>query len=228
MSARRRGLLITFEGLEGTGKSTQLSRLARRLGRAGLDVVVTREPGGTALGRRLRVSLLRASARPPVPAAELLLYVADRVQHLVEVVEPALARGAIVLCDRYADATLAYQGHGRGLDLDWIRRLHADPPLDRRPDRTLWIDLDPAVALARARRRERATRSARRDDRFERECLAFHRRVRRGYLTLARAEPRRVVRIRGDAAPDVVERRVLRALAPLLPAGTIAAGASAC
>jgi dTMP kinase len=224
MSARPRGTFITFEGLEGTGKSTQVARLARRLRRAGLDVVVTREPGGTRLGRRLRSALLRPGAQAPVPAAELLLYVADRIQHACEVVDPALARGAVVLCDRYIDATVAYQGYGRGLDLALIRRLHALAALDRRPDRTVWIDLDPAAALRRARRRDRTRPAAAREDRFERERLAFHRRVRRGYLCLARTEPRRICRIGGDAAAAVVERRVLRALAALLPAAAAEVG----
>ena len=145
-----RGRFITFEGVEGSGKTTQLEGLAERLRRGGADVVVTREPGGTTLGRELRALVLRPSAEPMSPVAELLLYATDRAQHLTEIVEPALERGTIVLCDRYKDATLAYQGYGRELDLERIRELHRRPPLDRMPDRTVLLVLDPAVALAGA------------------------------------------------------------------------------
>jgi dTMP kinase len=209
------GRFVTFEGIEGTGKSTQLVRLARRWTELGADVVATREPGGTELGRRLRGLLLRPAERPPCPEAELLAYVADRAQHLVEVIEPALARGAIVLCDRYADATLAYQGYGRGMDLRWIRELHRRPPLDRVPDRTVLLDLDPETALERARRRDFERASG--EGRFEQESLDFHRRVREGYLDLAAAAPQRIRLVDAAGDEDAVARRVVLALDDLLP-----------
>jgi dTMP kinase len=213
----RRAAFVTFEGIEGTGKTTQIARLARRLKRAGREVVLTREPGGTGLGRRLRRALLQPDADPISAPAELLLYVGDRAQHLAEVVEPALARGAVVLCDRYVDATLAYQGYGRGLDLQWIRALHWSAPLDRRPDRTILIDLEAKAALARARKRNRARGLTNKEGRFERERLAFHRRVRAGYLKLARVEPARIRLVDGRGEPGRVEERVLAALAGLFP-----------
>jgi dTMP kinase len=217
----RRGRFVTFEGIEGTGKTTQLERLAARLRGGGVDVFVTREPGGTALGRELRAVLLRPTGTAIAPLAELLLYVADRAQHLEQIVLPALQRGAIVLCDRYTDATLAYQGYGRELGLDWIRRLHARAPLDLLPDRTILLELDPAVALARARRREAARGDRAGEDRFERERLEFHRRVADGYAALASEDPVRVRRVDGAGSPDDVEGRVRGALCDLLPLAAV-------
>ena len=212
------GRFITFEGIEGSGKTTQLERLAERLRRGAADVVVTREPGGTTLGRELRALVLRPSAEPMSPVAELLLYATDRAQHLTEIVEPALERGAIVLCDRYKDATLAYQGYGRGLDLERIRELHRRPPLDRTPDRTVLLVLDPAVALARATRRNVEHDLVEIEGRFEKERLEFHRRVAEGYGAMAAAEPERfrVVEAQGDV--QQVGRRVVEAVRDLLPA----------
>jgi dTMP kinase len=208
-------LFITFEGLEGSGKTTQIERLARRLEASGAEVVVTREPGATELGSALRALLLRPTNTPMSPAAELLLYVADRAEHLFQLVEPALARGAIVLCDRYSDATLAYQGRGRGLGPDRVRELHRWPPLDRRPHRTLLFEIDAAMALARARSRDAQAGRDEEEGRFEQERLAFHRRVAAGYRELAAAEPERIRVI--DARGDVldVERRTLDALVDL-------------
>lgn len=208
---------ITFEGTEGVGKSTQIDRLARALERAGRRVVVTREPGGTALGLRLRALLLEPSERPMHPRVELLLYTADRAQHLVDVVLPALARGDVVLCDRYLDATLAYQGHARGLGFDAVLALHAGPPLDARPDRTLLLDMQAAAGLPRARRRNAGTGLATSEGRFEDERPAFHERVREGYLELARREPRRIVRVDAAGTVEEVGLRVLEALRDLFP-----------
>jgi len=215
-----RGIWITFEGIEGTGKSTQIERLAVRLRARGTAVVLTREPGGTELGLRLRELLLRPTRRPMHPTAELLLYAADRAQHLTEVVLPALERGDVVLCDRYLDATLAYQGHGRGLGVERVLELHRRPPLDRRPRRTILLDLDPATALARARQRNTGQGLDHTEGRFENELLEFHRRVRRGYLELAAAEPERMRVVSGEGDPDEVEARILDALRDLpFPAG---------
>lgn len=212
---RRRGVFVSFEGIEGSGKTTQMTQIAGRLIAAGEDVVATREPGGSPLGKRLRAVLLESGDHPIDARAELLLYVADRAQHLVEVVEPALAAGRIVLCDRYADATFAYQGFGRGLSLETIRSLHAAPPLDRRPDRTILLDLDPRIGVERARNRNRELGMERTEGRFENERLDFHRRVRDGYLTLAAAEPFRFRIVAAEESPHAVQARIADLLADL-------------
>ena len=215
---RRHGRFITFEGIEGSGKSTQIARLAERLEDAGESAIVTREPGGSPLGRRLRSLLLGGEITTIEPMAELLLYVADRAQHLCELVEPMLAAGTHVLCDRYVDATMAYQGHARGLDLELIRRLHEVPPLDRRPHRTILLDLEPELGLERARRRNDELRLTASEGRFESEALAFHRRVREGYLSLAEAEPFRFRIVAAEGNPDEIAARVADLLSDLFPA----------
>ncbi len=187
-----RGVLITFEGVEGSGKTTQMLGLARRLTRAGHRVERTREPDGTELGRAVR----RLFERGPEPLSELFLFLAARRQHVVEHIDPWLARGRIVLCDRYVDATVAYQGFGRGLDPEMIRELNVRVTGGVLPDLTLLFDLDPAVGFRRIGRRRR--------DHFERQALAFHRRVRRGYLDIQRAEPKRVRAIDAGRSPRAV------------------------
>jgi len=214
---RRRGIFVTFEGVEGSGKTTQIARLARRLRAAGIETVRTREPGGTAAGERIRRILLDRDAGSVSAEAELLLYAADRAQHIVELIGPALRRGAVVLCDRYLDATLAYQGFGRGLGLARILEIHGVAPLDLRPDRTVLLDHDPAVGLARARRRNRRRGTARSEGRMEHEALAFHRRVRAGYLRLAAAAPERFRVVDALGTPAEVAERILGAVADLLP-----------
>jgi dTMP kinase len=216
-SARRRGFFVTFEGIEGSGKTTQIERLADRLRAGDEPALVTREPGGSPLGRRLRALLLGDDVGPIEPIAEMLLYVADRAQHLREVIEPALAAGTHVLCDRYVDATLAYQGFARGLDLDLIRTLHRKPPLDRRPDRTILLDLDPELGLERARRRNDDLGLAAAEGRFEREALEFHGRVRDGYLALAEAEPFRFRIVAAEGSAGEIEARVADLLSDLFP-----------
>ena len=210
------GTFVTFEGIEGSGKSTQARQLAERLRHTGREVVLTREPGGTALGRELR-ALLLASGSPVLPAAEMLLYAADRAQHVGETIAPALARGAVVLCDRFLDATLAYQGVARGLGMEIVRELHHRPPLDLRPHRTLLLDLEPGPALARARGRDAARTGGPDEGRFEAEPLAFHRKVREGYLQLAAAEPERVRVIAASGSEEEVASAVLREVSDLFP-----------
>jgi len=187
---------ITFEGVEGCGKSTQLKLLDDRLRAAGRDVRATREPGGTPLGERLRAILLDGARAPLDPIAECLLFEADRRQHLVEVIRPALAAGAWILCDRFSDSTEAYQSAGRGLDSAFIEAVDGRVRDGISPDLTLLYDLDAAEGLARTRRRDART------DRFQSEELAFHERVRRRFLEIARREPDRVVIVpaHGDAA----------------------------
>ncbi len=207
MTARRhRGLFVTFEGTEGSGKSTQLRLLARRLRRRGVPLLVTRQPGGTPAGARLRRLLLHAGALDP--RAELLLMFADRRQHLTESIEPALASGVVVLCDRYTDASRAYQGAGRRLGEELVDLLHARF-CALEPDRTYLFDCAPRIGLARL-----AARSGK--DRIEREELAFHRRVRTAYLDRARREPARFVVLDGTRPPEELASAVAEDLDALL------------
>jgi len=178
-------LFVTFEGIEGSGKSTHLRLLANALRSAGHNVVETREPGGTALGQALRELLLAPSATPPEPLAELLLYCADRAQHVAQVIRPALAAGQVVLCDRFSDSTLAYQGYARSLDLGTVRALDAAARGGLEPDLTFLLDCPPDAGLARARARSGSS------DRFEQEALAFHEAVQRGFHALAATAPGR-------------------------------------
>jgi dTMP kinase len=192
-----RGCLITFEGVEGSGKTTQMLRLERALRRAGHRVERTREPDGTTLGVAVRGLFERRGVRPE-PLTEVFLFMAARRQHVVETITPWLARGCVVLCDRYTDATIAYQGYGRGVDLDFIRELNVHATGGLAPDLTLLFDLPPEEGFRRI--------GGRRLDHFEREKLAFHRRVRRGYLEIRRAEPKRVRLIRaGRPAAQVAD-----------------------
>lgn len=188
---------ITFEGVEGSGKSTQLSLTAARVREMGRTVLETREPGGTGIGERIRQILLDPAHTHLEPLAEWLLYEADRGQHVREILRPALDRGAIVLCDRYSDATEAYQQVGRGIDPESVRRVDALARDGLQPDLTLLYDLDPEEGLSRTRKRD-----GERLGRFEATEIAFHRRVRAAYLDIARREPDRVAVIsaRGNAA----------------------------
>jgi dTMP kinase len=200
---------ITFEGVEGSGKTTQLRRLAARLGPG---VVVTREPGGTAIGQAVRQILLDPGNAELTPVAELLLYFADRAQNVAEVVRPALAEGRTVLCDRHVESSLAYQGYGRGLDLEAIRGLAALATSGLRPDLIVLLDVPVATGLARV-----GERGA--HDRLEAEVREFHDRVRDGYEALLAQEPGRWLRLDGTAAPDVVFAALCAGLAErgLLP-----------
>jgi len=185
------GALVTFEGTEGSGKSTQIALLAEALGARGMAVTVTREPGGTPFGASLR-GLLLDPAGGIEPLAELFLYLADRAQHVATVVRPALERGEIVLCDRFADATAAYQGAGRGIDAEFVEEGSARAAGGVVPDLTVLLEFrDVHTGLLRARRRQLADGSAGVADRFEREEIAFHERVRDGYRRLAAASPGR-------------------------------------
>lgn len=191
-----KGLLITLEGGEGSGKTTQAQALAARLEERGYAVCLTREPGGTELGQAVQ-RLLEAD-RAPAPLAELLLFAADRAQHVQEVIAPALVAGKIVVCDRFADSTLAYQGSGRGLDLGLVRRLNDEATGGLRPDLTLLLDIAPEVGLEREGSQLDVT---------GRESLEFHQRVREGFLALAREEPERFVVIDATLPPEDVTDR---------------------
>ena len=200
------GVFITMEGVEGSGKSTQIQRLAERLGRAGLPLVVSKEPGGTALGRELRALLLapHASGESWCPKAELLLFYADRAQHLANVVRPALAEGKIVLVDRFEDSSWAYQG-AQGVpeaDLIHLREVVLG---DFRPDLTLVLDMDPEASLKRVDARNAGLGPSFRETRFDQEALGFHRKVRQRFLEIAGREPGRVVLIPGQGGLEAVE-----------------------
>lgn len=181
---------ITFEGIEGCGKTTQVRLLVDFLTSRGHNVTVTREPGGCAIADQVRAILLDAENNALVPLAELLLYAAARAQHVEEVIRPALAAGGIVICDRFTDATVAYQGYGRSLDLDLVDRLNRIATGGIMPDLTVLLDCPEETGLARAMGRINSTAGAR-EERFEQESLRFHRAVRRGYLRLAEADPHR-------------------------------------
>ncbi len=206
-----RPLFVTLEGIEGCGKTTQISRLSTFLTRSGVAHKVTREPGGTPAGEEIRRILLTPRDPALTPLADLLLYGAARAQHLELVIEPALAAGKTVLCDRYRDATAAYQGFGSGLPLDIIDALHDLPGLSRRPDLTLLLDLPVATGLERARARQTSDGDIL--TRFEEATLTFHGKVREGYLDLARREPSRFVVIDAAGPPEDVFERLRAPLA---------------
>ncbi len=201
-----KGLFVTLEGPEGAGKSTNREYLAERLRACGVDVVLTREPGGTPLAERIRELLLTPADEPMAVDTELLLVFAARAQHLAQVIRPALERGAVVLCDRFTDATYAYQGGGRGLSIERIAQLEAFVQGELRPDLTLIFDLPVEVGLARAAARGRL-------DRFEQEGLRFFESVRRAYLERAKAAPSRYRIIDAGQPLNVVQQDV-QALIP--------------
>jgi dTMP kinase len=207
-------VFITFEGIEGSGKTTQLRRLAERLGGG---AVATKEPGGTPISDRVRAILLDPQSAGMDAMTELLLYAASRRQHTVEVIRPALSAGRVVLCDRYTDSTLAYQGFGRLLDLDQLRTLNGWATGGLVPDLTLLFDLSEEAGLTRARSRNDSDQALQSEGRFEAEDLRFHRRVREGYLTLALAEPQRYVTVDANGSADEVFARTLDALATRAP-----------
>jgi dTMP kinase len=202
-----KGKFITLEGIEGSGKSTQIVLLANYLKSLSIRMVLTREPGGTPIGDQVRKVLLDPANTALDPKAELLLYAASRAQHLKEVILPHLEVGEIVLCDRFADATLAYQGYGRALDIDLIRTLDRIVCSGLRPDVTILLDIDAAVGVARARGRNNS-RGLEREARFENEAIAFHERVRQGYLALARQEPDRVRIVEASRPVDDIQAEI--------------------
>lgn len=200
------GQFITLEGIDGGGKTTQIRRLAAWLRDQGREVALTREPGGTKLGERMRELVLKVGDIHPVPMAELALIFAARAQHVEEVLLPALQRGAVVLCDRYTDASEAYQGGGRGVPVETIHALHRLLCRDLQPDLTLILDIDVRTGLERAVRRLQHTASA--ESRFEQEGVAFLERVRAAYLEIARREPVRCAVIDASGSLDEVEARL--------------------
>ena len=195
------GLFITFEGPEGAGKSTQVKLLSEWLKAQGHQVLTTREPGnGGQIGKEIRQLVLHH--QDMTPEAEYLLYSADRAEHVRTVIQPALNQGLMVLCDRYLDSSLAYQGYGRGLSLDWLRAVAEGATGGLKPYRTFLLDLPPEVGLARFEGR----------DRLEREPPEFHRRVRQGYLELAMAEPERFVVVDATLPPEEIQKSLRSAI----------------
>jgi dTMP kinase len=207
---------ITFEGGEGSGKTTQIKLAADWLKERGISALSTAEPGGTPLGRKIREVLLNRGSWTIGAEAELLLFAAARAQHVRETILPALEERQWVLCDRFADATLAYQGFGRGLDTAFIRSLNDFSACSLKPDLTLLFDLPVETGLARAKKRTAGVRPEAAEDRFEQEDLAFHGRIRQGYLTLAAAEPDRFRIIDGAADAGKVHEGVRRRLTELM------------
>lgn len=225
----RRGKFITFEGLDGTGKSTQLRKLAAGLRESGHKVVETREPGGTATGEKIRRVLLDSATEGLSPMAEMALMFASRAQHIKEVIQPALDRGQIVLCDRFTDSTEAYQGNGRKLGSEAVLDLHRVLCGGLQPDLTILLESDPAMSVGRARlRNQRAFGLATKDgskssskteakpyhdeNRFEQETRTFFSRVREGYMAIAAREPHRVVTVDASGSPAQTHRRIVEVI----------------
>jgi dTMP kinase len=224
----RRGKFITFEGLDGTGKSTQMRKLASALRAAGHKVEETREPGGTAAGEKIRRVLLDSATEGLSPFAEMALMFASRAQHIAEVIQPALEHGQVVLCDRFTDSTEAYQGGGRKLGSEVVLELHRVLCGGLQPDLTILLDSDPAMSLGRARRRnQRASHGAGKhagkhhsdENRFEQQSRAFFARVREGYLAIAAREPGRVVVVNASGTPQQTHRKILEVLQRKLKVG---------
>jgi dTMP kinase len=214
-----RGKLITFEGIDGCGKSTQMRLLGQYLTERGVAVVSTREPGGTELGRKVRSALLDGGVGSVEPLAELLLYAADRAQHVRRVILPALSLGKVVLSDRFYDATTVYQGYARGFDLELVNQLNELATGGLKPDLTLLFDLDVETGLKRTMRRGDGTgMTAARPDRLDQEPMEFHERVRQAYLDIAAREPERF-RIISSAGPvEVTFELMIRAVRDLFEA----------
>jgi len=208
-------LFITFEGVEGSGKTTQIQRLKRYLTRKGFLCKVTREPGGTPISEKIRKILLDPDHRDLIPLSELFLYEAARAQHIHEVITPLLKRGVVVLCDRFSDATLAYQGYGRKLDQNLIRKLNRLASRGIKPDLTFLLDCPSDLGLKRALQRNQISKNEK-EGRFEKEKIQFHHRVRKGYLTIAKKEPKRVKLIDTRVGEERVFERIRRTVDELL------------
>ena len=218
MSSKHRGKFITFEGLDGVGKSTHLKKLAAYLRKSGLEVITTREPGGTPVGDKLRAVLLSSNTAGLSPLAELGMMFAARAQHVDELILPALAKGQWVLCDRFTDSSEAYQGGGRQLGSDIVLELNRALCRDLQPDLTILMLSDPAHSIARARRRniEQSKHSRADENRFEKENRAFYKRVLDAYLAIAERE-KRVVKVDAREPIENVHKKIVKSLEERLP-----------
>ena len=202
------GLFIVFEGIEGCGKTTQISRAGDFLKQQNLPFIITREPGGTPIGDEIRKILLSSKNTDIIPLTELLLYTASKVQHLQQIINPALNSGTMVLCDRFFDATVAYQGYGEGILLPLIEKVHSMFLPDLAPDLTILLDCSAELGLNRSRRRIRLEGKEQAEGRFEDKELTFHERVREGYLQLARREPERFRIVDAGLSVDKVHEKI--------------------
>ncbi len=205
-------MLITLEGIEGSGKTTQIDYIAAYLQKSGLDYIITKEPGGTELGAKIRSILLDPENINIHPMTELLLYAADRVQHIKELITPMIEAGKVVICDRFHDSTTVYQGFTRGIDVSLIHRLNSLVLEGLTPDITFVLDLDPEIGLKRAWKQIRNGSRSESETRFENEKLQFHESVRNGYLELARQEPDRFVVVDASAEPSNVWDQIFEQL----------------
>jgi dTMP kinase len=201
----KRGIFITFEGGEGVGKTTQIAKLAHAFEAAGRSVVVTREPGGSQIANRIRSLLLDPKMEGLVPLAELFLYEASRAQHVADIIRPALSAGKVVICDRFADSSVVYQGAARGIAGTLVTKLNQIATAGLKPQLTFFLDLDPRIGLARVGARGIL-------DRMEKEALSFHQAVRKGYRALAKKEPRRFRVINAADSRDRIHENILDAL----------------
>jgi len=217
-----RGLFLTLEGLDGSGKTTQIKRLAAWMQKRGLAPVVTRQPGGTPTGDRIRALLLDSGSTPVSPMTEMALMFANRAQIIAEVIEPALSTGKIVLCDRFTDSTEAYQGGGRQIGSETVLEMHRLVCGDLKPDLTLLLLPSLAACLERARRRNdrQIAADGKDENRFEQEQEAFYRRVWQKYREIAKREPQRVVLIEGNLGIDEVHEQIVEAVSERLVAAS--------
>jgi dTMP kinase len=206
----KHGRFVSFEGIEGCGKTTQITLLSDVLTRRGIAHSVTREPGGTAVGEGIRKILLHSETIHLTAAAELLMFYASRSQNILEKIEPALARGEVVICDRFYHASMAYQGYGRGISIDFIEKLTDLVCGERRPEVTILLDIEPEVGLARARARN--SKRSEDEGRFEMEEVPFYTRIRNGYLDLAARERNRIRVIPANRPIDAVHQDVVKIL----------------
>ncbi|MGD8986445.1 MAG: dTMP kinase [Desulfobacteraceae bacterium] len=208
-------MFITFEGIEGCGKTTQVKRFAKNLKGLGISLITTFEPGGTRIGKDIRRLLLDSRNKNLSPLTELILYAADRAQHVEELIKPALDEGKWVICDRFFDATVVYQGIARGQDMELIRALNKQATQGIQPDITFLLDCPVDMGLQRALERNEA-QSQKGQDRFEREAIEFHRAVREGYLELARKNQNRFVIVDATLPEDEVEKKIFQHMEPYL------------
>ncbi len=206
----KHGRFVSFEGIEGCGKTTQIALLSEALTRRAISHSVTREPGGTAVGEGIRKILLHSETIHLTAAAELLLFYASRSQNILEKIEPSLARGEVVICDRFYHASMAYQGYGRGIPIEFIEKLTDLVCGERRPEITILLDIEPEVGLARARSRN--SKRSEDEGRFEMEEIPFYTRIRNGYLELASRESNRIQIVAANRSIDAIHKEILEIL----------------
>ncbi len=212
-------MFITFEGIEGTGKTTQIANVKKYFESMGREVFLTLEPGGSRIGTELRKMLLHVDNKDITPITELFLYLADRAQHIGQVIRPELEAGKVVLCDRFADSTVVYQGYGRGLDTTILQQLNEVAVDGLWPDLTILLDIDPEIGLKRATLRNIEDGKAKEEGRFEAEHLSFHRRIREGYLTWQAQHHTRIKKADAEPPPDVVFEQIKNILDAKLNGG---------